>query len=100
MVTILFPRKGDRLRAHSVFFQALRVAASGIGVMTGMVPVRSSATAIAVPAGTYRSLNVVGAYAGGSLTSVPAASSGKQIEERRVGKECLRLCRSRWSPYH
>ena len=26
----------------------------------------------------------------------PAARS----EERRVGKECLRLCRSRWSPYH
>ena len=21
-------------------------------------------------------------------------------EERRVGKECSRLCRSRWSPYH
>ena len=21
-------------------------------------------------------------------------------EERRVGEECLRLCRSRWSPYH
>ena len=21
-------------------------------------------------------------------------------EECRVGKECLRLCRSRWSPYH
>ena len=20
--------------------------------------------------------------------------------KRRVGKECLRLCRSRWSPYH
>ena len=29
-------------------------------------------------------------------------SGGKEIrsEERRVGKECLRLCRSRWSPYH
>ena len=28
---------------------------------------------------------------------------GKMVqrsEERRVGKECLRLCRSRWSPYH
>ena len=24
----------------------------------------------------------------------------EEIEERRVGKECLRLCRSRWSPYH
>ena len=23
-----------------------------------------------------------------------------KIGERRVGKECLRLCRSRWSPYH
>ena len=21
-------------------------------------------------------------------------------EERRVGKECRALCRSRWSPYH
>ena len=28
-----------------------------------------------------------------------AAQSGRS-EERRVGKECLRLCRSRWSPYH
>ena len=27
-------------------------------------------------------------------------SSLTRSEERRVGKECLRLCRSRWSPYH
>ena len=26
--------------------------------------------------------------------------NGGRSEERRVGKECLRLCRSRWSPYH
>ena len=26
--------------------------------------------------------------------------SSSRSEERRVGKECLRLCRSRWSPYH
>ena len=25
---------------------------------------------------------------------------GGRSEERRVGKECLWLCRSRWSPYH
>ena len=35
---------------------------------------------------------------------LPAAPSPVQLpirsEERRVGKECLRLCRSRWSPYH
>ena len=35
---------------------------------------------------------------------VRATLSASQLsfrsEERRVGKECLRLCRSRWSPYH
>src|SRR3546814_12041756 len=25
---------------------------------------------------------------------------GDRSEERRVGKECVRTCRSRWSPYH
>ena len=24
----------------------------------------------------------------------------RRSEERRVGKECLDVCRSRWSPYH
>ena len=27
-------------------------------------------------------------------------TKNSRSEERRVGKECLRLCRSRWSPYH
>jgi penicillin-binding protein 1A len=35
------------------------------------------------------------AIPGGALQQAPARS-----EERRVGKECRRLCRSRWSPYH
>src|SRR6059036_4182839 len=26
--------------------------------------------------------------------------NARRSEERRVGKECRRLCRSRWSPYH
>src|SRR3546814_13718520 len=26
--------------------------------------------------------------------------SGTRSEERRVGKECVSTCRSRWSPYH
>ena len=29
-----------------------------------------------------------------------AAAAVRRSEERRVGKECLRQCRSRWSPYH
>src|SRR3546814_12248440 len=30
----------------------------------------------------------------------PAAHEGRRSEERRVGKECVSTCRSRWSPYH
>src|SRR3546814_14265337 len=29
-----------------------------------------------------------------------ANGEGKRSEERRVGKECVSKCRSRWSPYH
>jgi uncharacterized protein YcbK (DUF882 family) len=29
-----------------------------------------------------------------------ALAEAERSEERRVGKECRRLCRSRWSPYH
>ena len=31
---------------------------------------------------------------------LPETRPHSRSEERRVGKECLRLCRSRWSPYH
>ena len=42
---------------------------------------------------------------GGTTNIATQASWGYEdrdarSEERRVGKECLRLCRSRWSPYH
>src|SRR3546814_17064136 len=28
------------------------------------------------------------------------SAAGDRTEERRVGKECVSTCRSRWSPYH
>ena len=31
---------------------------------------------------------------------VPGAQGSLRSEERRVGKECTSVCRSRWSPYH
>src|SRR3546814_15259883 len=37
---------------------------------------------------------------GGIGTYVKAASQNNRSEERRVGKECVSTCRSRWSPYH
>src|SRR3546814_15377117 len=32
--------------------------------------------------------------------ALAAQSGAKRSEERRVGKECVSTCRSRWSPYH
>jgi outer membrane receptor for Fe3+-dicitrate len=34
-----------------------------------------------------------------NIPGIRAEYAGRS-EERRVGKECRRLCRSRWSPYH
>src|SRR3546814_7892262 len=35
-----------------------------------------------------------------ACTRKPAISRLSRSEERRVGKECVSTCRSRWSPYH
>ena len=34
------------------------------------------------------------------LVIEPPSSDKLRSEERRVGKECVSTCRSRWSPYH
>src|SRR3546814_5958259 len=36
----------------------------------------------------------------GRSTGSGRGTRARSSEERRVGKECVRTCRSRWSPYH
>ena len=46
---------------------------------------------------------IVGFAPGGGsdfIARVIAQKLTERSEERRVGKECLDVCRSRWSPYH
>src|SRR3546814_7513370 len=45
---------------------------------------------------------VVNAYIARSDSPDPVevAAGKERSEERRVGKECVSTCRSRWSPYH
>src|SRR3546814_13142394 len=38
--------------------------------------------------------------AASALAAARAAAKRNRSEERRVGKECVSTCRSRWSPYH
>ena len=35
-----------------------------------------------------------------ALSELLNGRAGVRSEERRVGKECQSVCRSRWSPYH
>src|SRR3546814_13386017 len=37
---------------------------------------------------------------GGNPSYVSPLARAVRSEERRVGKECVSTCRSRWSPYH
>ena len=39
-------------------------------------------------------------YGHAGLGGAGGQAGGIRSEERRVGKECCALCRSRWSPYH
>src|SRR3546814_6681457 len=39
-------------------------------------------------------------YAGGVEAVASTGAVLMRSEERRVGKECVSTCRSRWSPYH
>src|SRR3546814_19432272 len=39
-------------------------------------------------------------YQGDKFRVVPKDIIKQRSEERRVGKECVSTCRSRWSPYH
>jgi hypothetical protein len=74
---VLFPRKGDQLRAHSVFFQASQVRDKDIGITSGMGVSRASGSSVTIAAGYYKYNNAIGSYAGTTLTGVPAAGSGK-----------------------
>jgi len=74
---VLFPRAGQSLRAHSIFFQAGQVRDKDIGVTSGLAVTRSSATAVAIASGNVKYNNAISAYAGGSIGTIPAASSGK-----------------------
>src|SRR3546814_14712375 len=40
------------------------------------------------------------AYQGDGTSAVTGLTPTARSEERRVGKECVSTCRSRWSPYH
>src|SRR3546814_4405746 len=82
----------DRCCSWFVFFFSSRRRHTRCALVTGVqtcaLPISlGSASSAALRDFTNRGLRTL-------------ATSAMRSEERRVGKECVSTCRSRWSPYH
>src|SRR3546814_14487871 len=116
---LLKPADSRARRRRFVYFAAgaALLIAAGVAVVAVMrEPSRPPTTAQPVAALTVTEATARRASwpmtveASGAIAPWQEASIGTQIggyqlidvrsEERRVGKECVSTCRSRWSPYH
>ena len=86
--------------------QSVAGAASAVltplGEASAVQAVAGAASAGLTPAGEASAVQAVaGAGVAELVTAGDAVTTNTtRSEERRVGKECRALCRSRWSPYH
>src|SRR3546814_15423661 len=83
------------------------VCSSDLGERTGVTgtlgsgfPGALSALANTTPDALQAHASLKEMLAQGARAVAMEVSSHGRSEERRVGKECVSTCRSRWSPYH
>src|SRR3546814_9837274 len=88
------PCAGGRREARGVALDRGRPEAGG-----AVHPGRES-LALCVPAAASGRLGAALAHAGRAPAEAKAKLGWIRSEERRVGKECVSTCSSRWSPYH
>src|SRR3546814_4243240 len=101
-------------RYCSVFFFSSRRRHTRCALVTGVqtcaLPILQGAAGKASAGLTVAKTDEEKFWAGQILYNVAAAKKDEALleqatkamrsEERRVGKECVSTCRSRWSPYH
>ena len=92
--------KNDDPRARCALF----VAFEGMGLLdlTGPLTVFWSASKFMEQQGRHGYARHTVSLDGGPILTAEGVTieTAPISEERRVGKECRALCRSRWSPYH
>src|SRR3546814_14457962 len=92
-----------RLLGGAALAVALGVGAwQGIEAMRspGATPSPSTTPTSAVEQGTEAASDIVTIDTPRTAVSEAGATPMARSEERRVGKECVSTCNSRWSPYH
>src|SRR3546814_4923485 len=88
------------------FFSSRRrhtICALVTGVQTCALPISSKGRFYNCPAGWTCELDnseMLKSYGLEKTYTNFRPGTGPRSEERRVGKECVSTCRSRWSPYH
>ena len=80
---------------YSCFFQQSSFATYAIAPAKNVVRLRRDA-----PVEILGPLGCGLQTGAGAVLNVMQSRPGQRSEERRVGKECASMCRSRWSPYH
>ena len=83
--------KVDIKKTRNVIFPSGGAATTAL--MGGHVDVAPVTAALAASLARNNQVRVI-------AVAAPQRLGGVRSEERRVGKECLSVCRSRWSPYH
>ena len=76
----------------------MRVTKTSVAILIGL-PLFGSAPAWAAAPESLRVVGLRTEYKENPL-GMDVRKPRLRSEERRVGKECYALCRSRWSPYH
>src|SRR3546814_4851112 len=74
----------------------LKESCADVGVLGALVGTMGALQANEV----VKELLGIGTSLAGSLLLFDSLETTFRSEERRVGKECVSTCRSRWSPYH
>src|SRR3546814_17186916 len=67
---------------------------------TAPLTVENSQSLFTAAYGAGEMIHIPVAHHDGNYFADPATLDRIRSEERRVGKECVSTCRSRWSPYH
>ena len=103
MKLVIAPEKFDVIVTMNLFGDILSDLTAGLVGGLGVAPAANiGAVEDAAGAAMFEAVHGTAPDIAGKGIANPTGlmMSAARSEERRVGKECLSVCRSRWSPYH